>query len=420
MARRTGAQVVVPPHPGTIGALGIALLARRERQLAAALELGGFLEARVAAREQFVCRSTQGCGGSGNRCRIERLETRLGEATHRLAWGGACALHERGAARVWLPAGAPDPFREREELIESLLRSLAGAESGPRVALTDELTLKDLLPFFATFLAGLGLRLHVQRGAGRAALRRGVEEATVAFCAPMQLHHGAVSDLAESGAELLFLPMLISTPAERGAPRSVLCPIVEGAADVMRWSLRARHDGHGPRVLSPVLDLARGGLGGVACRTALRGLARELGIARRRFEEAFERALTAQQRFDDACARLGRASTRVLRRARARCRWSVLGRPTRSTTASSNSNVPAILREQGAIAIPVECYPCRSTSLRSRACSGATGSAAARRAPGATRGPGCTRIWCSNYACGPDSFMLHFCSPTSCGASRSP
>jgi activator of 2-hydroxyglutaryl-CoA dehydratase/predicted nucleotide-binding protein (sugar kinase/HSP70/actin superfamily) len=409
VARRTGAQVVVPPHPGTIGALGIARLARRERPLAKALDLGGFLEARVAAREQFVCRSTQGCGGSGNRCRIERLETRLGEARHRVAWGGACALHERGATRACLPADAPDPFREREQLIESLLRSLSTG-SGPRVALTDELALKELLPFFATFLAGLGLRLHVQRGGGRAALRRGAEEATVAFCAPMQLHHGVVSELADSGAELLFLPMLISTPAERGAPRSVLCPIVEGAADVLRWSLRARHDGQGPRVLSPVLDLAQGGLNGKACRTALRGLARELG-AGRRFQEAFELALAAQQRFDDACARLGEEALAFCDDT-GTLPVAVLGRPYTIHNRTLDSNVPAILREQGAIAIPAECLPVPADLAALPGLFWGHGQRLLLAARQVRRRPGLYAIWCSNYACGPDSFLLHLFADT--------
>ena len=34
----------------------------------------------------------------------------------------------------------------------------------------------------------------------------------------------------------------------------------------------------------------------------------------------------------------------------------VLGGPTRSTTTVLNSNVPPLVREQGAMAIPVDCY----------------------------------------------------------------
>ncbi|MGC4063049.1 MAG: hypothetical protein QM784_00035 [Polyangiaceae bacterium] len=75
VARQTGRQVIVPPNPGTIGALGIALLTRDEKgenlRTLPALAVERFLGAAVCAKETIVCKSTKGCGGSGNKCRIE-------------------------------------------------------------------------------------------------------------------------------------------------------------------------------------------------------------------------------------------------------------------------------------------------------------------------------------------------------------
>ena len=68
VARQTGSEVIVPPNPGTVGALGIALLAARELGAARlpALDPARFLEARVEQKDTFVCRSNSGCGGAGN------------------------------------------------------------------------------------------------------------------------------------------------------------------------------------------------------------------------------------------------------------------------------------------------------------------------------------------------------------------
>jgi len=200
VARQTGAEVIVPPDPGTIGALGIALLTVAEGRMldesATGLDLGRFLGAEVERRDHFVCKSKKGCGGVGNHCRIERLSTRVAGERQRFTWGGGCSLYDRGTGRTKLPDGAPDPFREREGLIDDLLADLPSRGGRPTVALTDEFALKGLFPFFSTFLHALGLDLVVHRGADAALLKRGIEEANVPFCAPMQQVHGLAAVLA--------------------------------------------------------------------------------------------------------------------------------------------------------------------------------------------------------------------------------
>jgi hypothetical protein len=39
------------------------------------LDAARFLGAKVEQKDTFVCRANCGCGGAGNRCRIERLRT---------------------------------------------------------------------------------------------------------------------------------------------------------------------------------------------------------------------------------------------------------------------------------------------------------------------------------------------------------
>jgi len=56
--------------------------------------------------------------------------------------------------------------------------------------MTDEFQLKGLLPFFATFIHQLGFEVSVTTGADRSALRRGIEEANIPFCAPVQHYRG--------------------------------------------------------------------------------------------------------------------------------------------------------------------------------------------------------------------------------------
>ena len=51
---------------------------------------------------------------------------------------------------------------------------------------------------------------------------RGIEQANVPFCAPMQQYHGLVGAMNESGAECMVLPMLRSARANRPGSRPIV------------------------------------------------------------------------------------------------------------------------------------------------------------------------------------------------------
>jgi predicted CoA-substrate-specific enzyme activase len=406
VARQTGREVVVPPNPGTMGALGIALLLRDERRD----ELGNesplvcrrFLDARVKAKETFVCRSAKGCGGGGNRCRIDRLVTDVDGREERFLWGGSCSLHDRGAARRKLPEGAPDPFQERETLIDTLLGACSARQGRPVVALTDEFALKGLLPWFVTFLGELGFDCRVLRHAGADALRRGIESARIPYCAPLQMYHGIAFELVGEAADAILLPMLKSLPRQAGEDMSELCPMVLGSPDLVGGVLPSG----GPRVLTPVVEFDGEGFRGGSFRERMLAWAAELGSAARA-DRALDAAAQAQERFESDCSAIGQ-------RALEYCAHhgivpvAVLGRPYTIYNDVLNSNVPSLLRSLGAVAIPVDCVPVDpEVPTYSRQYWGYS-QRILRAATYVRRKPGLYSVFCSNYACGPDSFTLQF------------
>jgi predicted CoA-substrate-specific enzyme activase len=423
VARQTGAEVIVPPSPGTVGAFGIALLTADALAVRVAsgepvdggapLDLARFLAAKVEKKEQFVCESTKGCGGSGNSCRIDRLRTLVEDKRQAFTWGGACSLWDKGTRKQKLPDGAPDPFRERELLVEDLLARLAAMPSEPgaeKVAIAEAFQLKGLFPFFGTFLRTLGLELEVVRADGHAQLRRGIEEANIPYCAPMQQYHGLVAQMAETDAAWIFSPMLRDLPPVQDEKHTWLCPIVQGAGDVVRRDLAPALAARGvsrSRLLSPVFRAGAGFLESDAFVAACGDLARTLGVTDEQvWRDAHAAAREEQLRFDEACLAIGR---RALDRCAAEglLPIAVLGRAYTIHDDVLNSNVPALLREQGAVAIPVDCWPASpGTPLVPGAFWGYT-QRILRAAHEVRRQPGAYAVFTSNYACGPDSFTLH-------------
>ena len=406
VARQTGVEVVVPPSPGTVGALGIALLAARNVnwQDLPSQDLERFLEAEVAGKDIFICKSNKFCGGAGNRCRIDRITTVVDAQRQRFTWGGNCSLWDRGTGRVKLPDMAPDPFRAREEMLQELVRGLTGRSGGKRVALSDEFMLKGLFPFFATFLHELGFELDLAERAGQQTLKRGIEEANVPYCAPMQLYQGLVSRMAEREPDYIFVPMLREVPRVADESHSVVCPIAQASPDLLRWTLGDQDCG---RLVSPVVDIGEGCLDSPTFLESCRSVASAFGVNGGTWRGAYERARRAQLDFEARCLVLGREALRFAEE-RGIVAVVVLGRPYTIYNKVLNSNVPAILREQGALAIPVDCYPVAPEVPLMEGIYWGYSQRNLRAAWQARRTPGVYTLWCSNYSCGPDSFNLHF------------
>ncbi len=405
VARQTGGTVIVPPNPGTVGALGIALLAAERAGACAAdpLELRHFLRARVSERDSFVCKSDKGCGSGGNRCRVDRLKTVVEGATRRFTWGGACSLWDRGTRGVKLPDRAPDPAREREALA-ARVRTAVRRPGAPRLAMSEEFALKGMMPFFATYLHGLGFDVEVAAGAGREALKRGIEEADVPYCAPMQLYSGVVSQLAAGQPNVLFLPMMRSLARREGERHAASCPIVQASSDILAVKLAGTFGG---KLCAPIIDVGPAGLEGAGLRETLAGIARELGVeSAPAIERARRRAIRAQRLFDRAAQRIGRRALSYCAR-HALTPIVILGRPYTIYNGVLNSNLPAILREQGAVAVPIDCYPIAAETPGFASMFWYHGQRNLRAAAQIAATPNVYSIWASNYSCGPDSFNLH-------------
>ncbi len=406
VGRQTGRDVVVPPNPGTIGALGIALLTREEMVHRGApsedLSLSRFLEANVVGRETLICNSTRGCGGTGNHCRIDRLTTNVQGKQQRFLWGGNCSLYDRGLAKKKLPDRAPDPFREREALLDALLEPVATEPNGPVVAFPDEFGFKGLTPLFVVLLRELGCECRVKRHAGRDTLQRGIEGAGIPYCAPMQLIHGAYFDLAEGRPDWLLLPVFKGLPRVAGEEHGTLCPMVIGSADILASLLEPK----GARLLRPTIDFDGDGYDRASVREQLQQMAESLGRADR-FTVAWSKAVAAQQHFDAECLAIGQRALDFCK-AHQVVPVAVLGRPYTIHNDLLNSNVPSLLRGLGALPVPVDCLPLDDLAPVYERQYWSHTQRNLRAAELVRRTPGLYSVFCSNYACGPDSFTLHF------------
>jgi predicted CoA-substrate-specific enzyme activase len=407
VGRQTEQQVIIPPNPGTIGALGISLLTHKEVTVAnKALELEKFLNATVDRRDQFICKSTKACGGSGNKCRIDRIHTTVNGSKQKFLWGGNCSLYDKGiGSKKKLPNLTPDPFLERRELIRSIIEQAHKSATGQTIAICEEFTLKGLIPFYVAFFKSLGLVPRIYSGAGYKELKIGIEAANIPFCAPMQLYYGIVSQIVTDNPDYIFAPRLRELPRQKEETFANTCPIVQGSPDIVQRLATGKTS---PKFITTRIDMGEEGLHSKRFKKICQRLAQEVGC-QKRYTEAYTQACEAQSDFDRRLKGIGQqaldfAVTNNI------IPVVVLGRTYTIHNDVLNSNVPNLLRSQGTIAIPVDCYPIAEEVPVFTDMYWGYSQLILRAAHQIRRTDNIYAIYCSNYSCGPDSFNLHFFS----------
>ena len=262
---------------GTAGHAKVAQCGQRSQNLASL--------ANPAMRRlgQFSC---QACD---NQCTIDRFEV----ARRRFPFGGRCSLYENlRKTKGRSGKDVVDLVGKRNELLfaatkcagdegESVLRvGCSPVASSRRVGIPRALTTHSLYPLYATFLRRLGMD-GVLSGIDPA----GCWKANSAFCFPVQIAHGAVSDLIRQGVDTVFLPHVNRMPNPNAHPDSFLCPVTQSSPYFVSKVFPAA------QFVSPLLNFAEGYQN---CHGLIDAASCHWGSPRATAEQAYQEAVRVQ------------------------------------------------------------------------------------------------------------------------------
>ncbi len=426
LAAVTGREVVVPANPGAMGAWGIGLCAIEELDQtegaaggspgalsgALAFDLEVTLAAEVVAREEFQCKD-QRCA---TLCSIERTRVSVAGSPQTVLSGGACPRYEVGSsAKTKLPIEAPSAFDEREALIDEIVQSLkARADEGrPVIGIPEVGSSSGFLPWLTTFASELGFHPVLLRP-DKTSLSRG-EECCYSYdaCAPAKVAHGVL----DADVEHIFFPKIISI-SDRDGSTGKTCAMEQAKPDIVREALTAR--GRQIEIVSPPLAF-EAGLRSDALTHQLADAAAllepgpaspaELKDAETRASERLERVALAQERAAAAQelyeARLAEIGTRTLEWGRSH------GVPVVPVCGPLhvihdpvvNAGVPRLLRENGVLALPMECYPIPAETPPMTRIAWGDANRAMRVAAAARLRGDAYPLLLSSFGCGPNSFV---------------
>jgi activator of 2-hydroxyglutaryl-CoA dehydratase/predicted nucleotide-binding protein (sugar kinase/HSP70/actin superfamily) len=393
LAAVTGREIVVPPNPGAMGAWGIGLCATEQLgadALKSAPTLGpeAILAAEITGRSEFRCRDAK----CQTFCPIERTTISVGDQARVAVSGGACPKFEVSTKnQPKLEKDAPNPFDQRSALIASFVVE----RDGPVLGIPQVGALSGHVPWLATFAAELGF--SVKRLVPDASSLAAGESLCNSFdsCGPVKIAHA----VCDADVEVLFFPKLFDVADPRGYGGQT-CVTEQAMPELIEQSLV--HRGRKVRVVRPHLSFAAG-LDGPELEASMESAAEALGVDPGRIGPAVQAAARAQAEYEAGLERIGREA---LDYARAKQVPSVLvaGRLHVICDPAINANIPLLLRQNGAMAIPADCFPTDSDTPAIQKAYWGDDNRALRAAASAREMGDAFPLFLASFGCGPCSF----------------
>ena len=391
--------VIVPPHNGVMGALGMALLAReRVRRTEEPTTFRGWdLEQVDYTVVDFVCKACS------NECDVRQF-TIEGEKTY---WGDKCSDRYRKPAKVDKEPVIADLVAFREERLLAPYEAARAhvPESAPTVGFARAMYTYDRLPFWSTFFAELGLRPMLSPESDKQIREDGVALTVAEPCFPIRAAHGHVKWLFDHGADYVFVPNQVNEETEFERYNSHACPWGQTLPFVVKTAPVI--DAYKERVLDPR----------VRFRDDIDGLVRDfadtaarLGVDKVRVRAAFQRAAVVQEEFRAALLAAGAEALERLELA-GELGIVLIGRPYNMYDKGINMDIPRKLRKfYGVNVIPLDFLPIRGIDIDPIVPNmfWNYGRKILQAATYVQDKDHLHLIYMTNFKCGPDSYIKHY------------
>lgn len=396
LASVTERKVVVPSNPGAMGAWGIGLntledIGKEALLNTTALDLQKLLDAEITEKSEFICRDSS----CNTMCPIERTTIMYNDIKKIATSGGACPKYEISAKGVKLEKDAPDPFRDRAKRIESYETIIEGQ---PVIAIPITGPVGGYIPFFATVAKELGISVKLLKSDSKS-LAVG-ERLCNSFdsCGPVKIAH-AICDTDEP---YLMFPKILEIN-DRDGLGGQACVSEQAMPEVVREAVKSR--GKKTTMLIPKFDFSQG-LESADTKESLKLLTDTFGINEDKLDSALLTGVKAQ---DDFEMYLGQIGQEALAYAKANSFPAVVvcGSLHVIHEPAANSKIPDILRQNGAMAIPMDCFPIDETVSMMGKVYWGDSNRYLRVAESSRKMKNAFPLMLASFGCGPASFLEH-------------
>jgi len=383
--------IKVPSHHDVTGAIGVALLAMKEKTWDKSSFKGFDLSKRPYQIETFECK------GCENLCEIRKVSV---ENENPLFYGSRCDKYD--VVRRIEKNDIQDLFKLRDDFLNNVYdKSINGEPIGvPKI-----LNMWEFLPFWKAFLTELGFSPVFSDPTNKKTIREGVENIITETCFPIKLTHGHILNIINKGLKKIFIPSIITLKRpSTNISNTFACPYAQSIAYTSKASIDFQ--AYGANLVSPVVYF--GGGSGHALQDLI-SFGRHIQRSKRDIRKAFNIAMEAQELFSRKCVQAGIDTLAGLDTNEKA--MVIIGRPYNSTDQGANLNIHKKLMDLGVKSFPIDMLPgidrVESDEDLENMYWG-YGNKILRAAKLLKDQNNLFGIYVTSFGCGPDSFITHF------------
>jgi predicted CoA-substrate-specific enzyme activase len=383
--------VKVPSHHDITGAIGVAILAMKEKNWKESNFKGFDLSKRHYAVDTFECK------GCENLCEIRKVTV---EDEKPLYYGSRCEKYDvkRNAEKRHVT----DLFKVRDDLLHETYDKKV---DGELIGIPKILNICDFLPFWKAFLTELGFSIILSDVTNKKTIKEGVENIIVESCFPIKLAHGHILNLINRGVKRIFLPSVINLKnISDNMTNTFSCPYAQSIPYTVKASID--FDAYGVKLDSPVVYF--GGSKENALKT-LKVFGRGIYKTGKEVEKAFDIAMETQNLFYGKCLDEGAKLLSAL--GKHEKVMVIIGRPYNSADPGANLNIHKKLMDLGVTPVPLDMLPIMDGAEKDEDLKDmywGYGQKILRAAKFVRERENFYGIYITNFGCGPDSFIMHF------------
>lgn len=322
MEEYLGHSVTIAPYPGEMGAIGAAILAKRD------IEQNGYKNGKTSsfigleAISSFAYEKEFGykCPKCSNHCNLTITHFSTG-----VDWVTGNRCERRASLTDEVKENAFDMFEYRTKgLFKNYEVKTVREEQNKVIGLPRVLEFWDSMPFWTSFFKALGYKTKVSSPSSNSLYEDGIRfVASDTICFPAKLVHGHIENLAKQNVDKIFMPYVMHMPPEGVDKKSpYVCSILMGYPMVIR-NFEAPDDRYNVEFDTPVFHwFSKKNRINQICEYAVKSL----GVTKKQAKEAY---MIASEILEGFRTDLKQKANEVIKKAKEKNSFAVVlaGRP---------------------------------------------------------------------------------------------
>ncbi len=398
MASLTGKKIIVPPHPGLMGAFGVALEIKKRQEAKLLKEevydLNELAEREIEYGKPFVC------AGGGENCDLKCKITTVKIKDKLYPFGGACNKYANIRQNLNYDVKRLDLVILRQKLIFEKYTNqpfLDKKQSKKTIGINQSLYVETLYPLYYNFFTKLGLEVI----APDAIETEGINKKGAAFCYPIEISHGYMQNLIKKNPDYFFLPHLESMYVENGIKSNCTCPFVQGEPYFLRTAFKELSQ---KEIISPVINFDNGYY---KAKWQFIKIGNKLGFSKEQSSDAFDFAFQKQMSFHKETKEIGRNVLEELEKDPSKIGIVIFGRSYNAFSKKANMGIPHKFASRGILTIPFDFLPYEDEKPYDYMY-WPVGQMMLKAARFVKKHPRLFAAYITNFSCGPDSFIITY------------